>query len=493
MDAVYEWALSNGASAKGWHLVTQWRRRGAKEAVLEVFPGQRVPVPSAVERLLHEWADSGALRLPDRSAPGNVRVVPCKYRCSRKAPDQVLVAFRGLPDRYALKGTPAAILRGVGYAKGCKISDVFFGVDPKRPVLSDGSVCAIVTPPPGDRQLARLPPSLYLGGCPDNHVTVYVSTRAAGARPWQGPPAAHGPPPPPPAGPRPTTWAEAARGTGAQGPAWAAAPAAAAPAAAPAAAAQAPPRALHVRVPGRGAASPAGSGMDLDSPPLGAAGAGAMAVDGPGLSGPGPRRQAALGNVSPQRAAAAWARLVDWTTTEFPSAAAAPGGVDGLLDEFLGIPSCAVPVARWAAEPGDLHQELLPAEVRRALTTWVKDVRGHQRQAAYAAGSPASSSEGGTGQQQRPAPGPPSRGPAGPQQPERSRSPGGARPERGRSPAATAAGPRRSARASLGRPPGPDSLARGAPVPMDVASSDGGSPGRPRRPPGRGGGKRRHR
>ena len=179
LDAVYDWSRAKGASKDGWHLVCTWQRRGCREAVLEVYAGTLTTMPPPVERAFQEWGDSGTLRLPATSAPGGVWVVPCKPRCSRKAPDQVLLVLNGLPDMFALKGAPDAILRAVGYPGGLRITDVFYGVDPKRPLMSDGSVCAIVTPPANDRTLALLPSSLHLGGCSANLVTVYVTTRTA--------------------------------------------------------------------------------------------------------------------------------------------------------------------------------------------------------------------------------------------------------------------------------------------------------------------------
>ena len=170
----------------------------------------------------------------------------------------------------------------------------------------------------------------------------------------------------------------------------------------------------------------------------------------------------------------------EWASTEFP---AAQDDMGRLLDGFLDVPTGDL--ADWLAEPGDIHQELPAPGVQRALALWLEGVHGLRRRAAYATSS-ASSSEGGA-RRQRPAGARPerSRSPAG-TRPERSRSPAGARPERGRSPI-RAPEPRRSARANKGCPPGPDSLARGTPMPMDVASSDGGSADRPRQLPAEGG------
>jgi hypothetical protein len=104
-------------------------------------------------------------------------VVPCKLSSSQRPLHQVLVSFRGLPEEYAIKAAPDAILRGVGYTSGLLVSQVFHGVDPRRPLCSDGWVCAWVTPPPNDLTLALLPPSLPLGGRDDALLEAFVSSR----------------------------------------------------------------------------------------------------------------------------------------------------------------------------------------------------------------------------------------------------------------------------------------------------------------------------
>jgi hypothetical protein len=178
--------------------------------------------------------------------------------------------------------------------------------------------------------------------------------------------------------------------------------------------------------------------MSVDSDP-----ADAVMADsgGAGPSGGGSQQQpAALAAASPQRAAVVKQALLAWVATAFPSAATQ------LLERFLADTTKAQAVTEWAAEAGDIDPELLPERVTSALVGWYQGMHGHSRLRAYASSSSASSSEGG----------------AGP--PARHRAAGTAGGRGGQRPASAPAAPRRSPRGTLGQPPGPDSLARGAPL-----------------------------
>lgn len=457
LDAVYAWHRALGGGQRGgWFLVYAWRSRGGPGAELELHAGEGTPMPPPAQRVFNDWGDTQTFRLNALSAPGGVWVAPCQYRGARKAVHHVTVALRGLPDRYALRGTVDAIFRGVGYAGGLKIVDTFYGRDPRRPTMSDGSVCAVVVPPPSDRTLARLPPTLYLGGCQENLVQVYVSTRSASAARLLS----HRPPPqqPPPPPARPPSWAEAVRAAAPAAPAGAAAAAAPAPRqAAPArAAAPGPARAF---APARGAATAgrhaagsataapaaAAASMSVDSQPDG------MQVDS------GPSRPPAAAQVQPSafrdvtaaRTMAIKRALLEWSTSAFPSADEQPGEAQRLLDQLLAQPGAATAVNSWARQRGELQLDLPPPDVVTALVAWFGGVHGLRRCSAYADGGSASSSEGGGQPQQAGQPGPAAAAAA-------------AAAAAGRRP-----GPaqRRSSRANLGRPPGPESLARGAPLP----------------------------
>jgi hypothetical protein len=207
--------------------------------------------------------------------------------------------------------------------------------------------------------------------------------------------------------------------------------------------------------------------MSVDSQPEQPGGGEAM---GPGAAGVQQCGQLpAMGGASPTRAAAVWRGLMEWASTEFPSAEAIPGEVERLLGVFAAAPESATLLAQWAAEPSDIHPELLPAGIVSALVALFHARHGHRRQPAYADGGSTSSSAGG---------GPDSAVGA-------SNAAGGQR----RQPAGAPA-PRRSPRPSLGMAPKPGALVRGAPeAPASSAGAarDGGRGGG-RSAPGRGGG-----
>lgn len=453
-QAVHGWSLANGAAPTGWFLVGEWQQRGGGSAVLDVR-AEGAALPRAAEQAFMEWADRGELRLPHPSAPGGVLVVPCKLRASQRPLNQVMVSFRGLPDAYAMKAAPDAILRGVGYGGGLRVSEVFYGVDAWAPMMGDGSVCAYVTPPPGDLTLSLLPPVLQLAGSFDV-LKVSVSSRAGNVVIMPGPASGRPPPPPPPpcpssggrAAPAEAEGAGAARGAPAG--TWAAV-ASAAPTVAPAVQ-------LRVRVPAGAAAvlSPpplVDDQMSVDSQPEQPGGDEAMHVDGAGPAAAGVERRGqlpAMGGASPTRAAAVWRGLTEWASTEFPSAEAVPGEVERLLGVFAAAPESATLLAQWAAEPGDIHPELLPADVVGALVALFHARQGHRRQSAYADGGSTPSSAGGG--------------------PSSAAGVSNAANEQRRQPARAPA-PRRSPRPSLGVAPKPGALMRGAPEPPASGAS----------------------
>ncbi len=383
-DSMYDWAVRLGAARDGWFLVMQWQARGSKWALLDVRTAG--PVPAAAQQALADWAERCELRVPHPSLQGGWMVVPCRPRPSMLPLHQVKVAFRGLPEAYTCRGAPDAILRAVGYRGGLRVSDVFFGSDPRRPLASDGTVCAYVTPPAGDIKLARLPASFSLGG---GTVEVYVSTRAAtlSVAPAasgfsRGAPASAAPPPPPPA-----IQVRAAAGATAA----AAAAAWAVPIVGPQQQPQPAAAAVQVlaaqQLPGLGVAE---ERMSVDEPAEAASDA--MAVDTEA-------RRPGMGDASPTRAAAAWRILQEWADAEFPSAAAIAGEVERLLSLFLDGSRGSKLVAQWVALAGDLHPELLPGGLSNALTAHFCDGHGHRRQLAYGADS-VGSSQGGAAEQQ---------------------------------------------------------------------------------------------